>query len=484
MFRRDIKKALEPKREWVQKLIPPLDTYLMLREAFRGGDTHASRFYSGRILPGPIRSVDRSSSYPDVQCNGRFPVSEFYNPPEKDAHSLPALISKMKKDRAIIARIAFHGIRLHDPFNPVPYIADDKCRNVCRAEYDNGRIMAAEYLETTITDKDLYIIMHDYDYEGIDVQKWQYARYGPLPQEMKNVIIDYYVRKTELKGVEGMEIYYDKSKNKLNGIFGCSSQDPVRLTVQYRSKPEDPAEGNYVDGAMIDGEFHPGSLEEYIEILLDQARPVMPYQWGVWTTSLARLELRELIWTCAEKFIYCDTDSVYFWGDVDFTEYNERHKKSSVENRACATDPAGITHYMGIVEEDTKNGPYQEFKTLGAKKYAYRDRKGTLHITISGVVKDDGAKELEAAGGLKALEPGFVFRDAGGQDIIYQDEPIGEIELDGRILYVGTGAVIVDSTYSVSLGNTYAELLRDLIENDMIDIFRRVQCGERIDNGI
>ena len=273
--RRDIKRALEPKREWIQKLVPPLDTYQMLREAFRGGDTHASRFYAGRILPGPIRSVDRSSSYPDVQCNGRFPVSEFFNPPEEDAHNEKAMCEKIRKDRAVIARVAFKDLRLRSRFNPDPYLSDDKCRNVWKAAYDNGRILSAEYLETTITDKDLFIILHDYDYTKMDVIKWQYARYGPLPEEMKSVIIDYYVKKTELKGVEGQEIYYDKAKNKLNGIFGCSSQDPVRLTIQYKG-------GDYIEGATIDGIFYAGTLEEYLPVLLDQARPVMPYQWGVW----------------------------------------------------------------------------------------------------------------------------------------------------------------------------------------------------------
>ena len=247
----------------------------MLREAFRGGDTHASRFYAGRILPGPIRSVDRSSSYPDVQCNGRFPVSEFFNPPEEDAHNEKAMCEKIRKDRAVIARVAFKDLRLRNKFNPDPYLSDDKCRNVWKAAYDNGRILSAEYLETTITDKDLFIILHDYDYSKMDVIKWQYARYGPLPEEMKSVIIDYYVKKTELKGVEGQEIYYDKAKNKLNGIFGCSSQDPVRLTIQYKG-------GDYIEGATIDGVFYAGTLEEYLPVLLDQARPVMPYQWGVW----------------------------------------------------------------------------------------------------------------------------------------------------------------------------------------------------------
>lgn len=449
----------------------------MLREAFRGGDTHASRFYAGKILPGPIRSVDRSSSYPDVQCNGRFPVSEFYNPPEKDRHSEAAMMDKIRHDRAVIARIALRKVRLRDAFCPVPYLPDDKCRNVIKARYDNGRILSADYLEITITDQDLMILVHDYDWDDLQLQQWQYARYGSLPQEMKNVIIDYYVRKTELKGVDGMEIYYDKSKNKLNGIFGCSSQDPVRLTIKYQG-------GEYIEGATIDGEFFPGGLEQWTAALLDQSKPVMPYQWGVWTTALARMELRQLIWICGRNFIYCDTDSVYFWGDISFDDYNRRHQESSIANRAVATDPAGVTHYMGIVEEDLKNGPYQEFKTLGAKKYAYRDKKGVLHITISGVVKEDGAPELEHAGGLRALEPGFVFRDAGGVDVIYQDDPPGVLMLDGRELYVGTGAVLVDSTYTVSLGSTYADLLLDLAENDLLDIFRRVQCGQRVDSGI
>ena len=274
-IRRSLKKSLEPRRDYIERLIPPLDTYKLLREAFRGGDTHASRFYAGKILPGPIRSVDRSSSYPDVQCNMRFPVSEFFNPPEEDAHDIKAMVKKIKTDRAVIARIGFEGIRLRDQYNPVPYIPADKCRLLSRPAFDNGRILSADYLEITVTDKDFYIITRDYTWDGIHLEKWQFARYGPLPDEMKNVIIEYYVKKTELKGVEGMEVLYNKSKNLLNAVFGCSSQDPVRLTIQYKG-------GEYIEGATIDGEFYPGTLDQYEAVLLDQSKPVMPYQWGVW----------------------------------------------------------------------------------------------------------------------------------------------------------------------------------------------------------
>lgn len=485
--RRDLRKALSNKSEWIQRICPALDTYDLIKEAMRGGDTHANRFMTGKILPGPVRSFDRSSSYPDVQLNDRFPVSEFFNPKATEC-SWDDMHKKIRQDRAVLARISAKNLRLRDPWNPNPYIPLDKCRNVLSPVVDNGRIMEAEYLEITVTDIDLYIIEHDYIAE-FDVIEWQYARYGNLPEEMKEVIRSYYKGKTELKNVPEKTVQYEKSKNLLNGIFGCSCMDPIRLTIAYRK-------GEYHEGATVDGEFMEGELEELKEILIDQARPVMPYQWGCWTTALARLRLRELIWLCGPRYIYCDTDSVYYTAmetdrlgpQPDFSEYNKARKEASTKNRAFATDPAGIVHYMGMVEEDEKNGPYKEFKTLGAKKYAYRDKNDKLHITISGVVKSDGADELEEAGGLKALDPGdidregFVFRKAGGTGIIYQDEPVGECLFEGHELYVGTGAVIVDTTYTVSYGKDYRKLIEQIEALGLWNIIFRVKMGYRIDN--
>ena len=41
-------------------------------------------------------------------------------------------------------------------------------------------------------------------------------------------MIKYYREKTELKGVKGMEIYYDKAKALLNALYGMMAQDPVK----------------------------------------------------------------------------------------------------------------------------------------------------------------------------------------------------------------------------------------------------------------
>lgn len=51
--------------------MPTLHVFELLREAFRGGDTHANRFYVGKILDN-VGSYDRESSYPYELVNKNF----------------------------------------------------------------------------------------------------------------------------------------------------------------------------------------------------------------------------------------------------------------------------------------------------------------------------------------------------------------------------------------------------------------------------
>ena len=68
------------------------------------------------------------------------------------------------------------------------------------------------------------------------------ARKGPLPKQYLDVIDKYYQDKTMLKnGPDGesedaadeRQYQYMKSKNKLNGIYGMSAQDPIRESIQF-----------------------------------------------------------------------------------------------------------------------------------------------------------------------------------------------------------------------------------------------------------
>lgn len=442
--RRDAKKAMRTvSPSFVKSQLPDIEIYKMCREAFRGGDTHANRYYAGRTIKN-VKSADRSSSYPDVQCNCEFPVSPFYRAGKLDFDELMYLINTRKK--AVLMRVSISNIRLTDEFWGDPYLSRDKCRKLEFGVYDNGRILSADYLETTITDVDLRIIVDQYSFDDLCAFDVAYARYGKLPKELIAETITYYKAKTELKNVAGQEIYYMKSKNKLNSIYGMMAQDPVKQSIIFSS-------GEWLSGG-----------EDMTELLdASNKKAFLCYQWGVWVTAWARYRLQEGIKLAGDNFVYCDTDSVKYIGEIDWTEYNKQRIADSKKSGAYAKDPSGITHYMGVYEFD---GEYAEFKTLGAKKYAYTFKPGgETHVTIAGVNKTKGGKELDKYGGLKAFEPGFVFTEAGGTESVYNDHPeIGEIMRDGKLIKITPNTVIRDSTYTLGITAEYEEILKNAKE--------------------
>lgn len=215
--RRDCKQAMKKyNHKQLVEILPTPEVYRLLREAFRGGNTHASRWYAGEILT-DVYSCDRSSSYPDVMVNCPFPMTAFYVEGYANFNRIKDLI--YKKHKAVIMRVKFENITERNKYIGCPYLSKDKCRNIVAGQFDNGRVMSAAYLETTITDIDFKMIYDLYDWTACEAVTIAYARYGQLPKPLKDVIIDYYKRKTELKGVSGQELYYLKSKNKLNSCY-------------------------------------------------------------------------------------------------------------------------------------------------------------------------------------------------------------------------------------------------------------------------
>lgn len=187
----------------------------------------------------------------------------------------------------------------------------------------------------------------------------------------------------------------------------------------------------------------------------------LPYQWGVWCTSYARLQLHRGI-HCVDplSFLYCDTDSVKFFGNYD-REF-EKLNKAYRDKQHSAVDLEGVRHYLGVYERDAS---YKAFCTMGAKKYAYEDMEGKLHITISGVNKKLGAEEL---GSIENFKEGFIFRKAGGTESIYNDDPeIKEIRIQGHKLQITSNIAIMDSTYTLGLAMDYRRLLAFLNASDI-----------------
>ena len=462
--RRDVRAAMKQVRwTWLKSLMPDPELYTMLREAFRGGNTHASRFYAGQILHG-VDSYDRSSSYPDVQMNCQFPIRRFTHvkPPislDKYYH-----LTGLRK-KAVIMRIILEDVRLKDDLTGCPYLAIDKCRRLRGCSPDNGRVLSADYLETTVTDIDFRIIERQYTWSSILITSLAYSSYGDLPEILKKCVLSYYRDKTELKGVAGEEIYYTKAKNKLNSVYGMSAQNPVKRSTIYSN-----GEWTEDDSSWTE--------------LLDKSnkKGFFPYQWGVWTSAAARERLQLAIDLVGDRFVYCDTDSVKYLGKVDWQPLNDELRELSIKNGAFADDPKGKRHYMGVYEHD-EGYPAQEFATRGAKKYVVRHSDGKLEATIAGVSKREdagrisGGMELEAAGGMEAfLSDHFIFNDAGGTKAAYYDGKPERVRIGKHRLTLGRSVTITDRTYDLHDTDIYKDLY---ISSRMLTKFILDKYGEK-----
>lgn len=455
--RRDAKEAMRfTGPAYVRDQFPDPELYEVLREAFRGGNTHANRYYTGMIL-NDVKSVDIASSYPAQQCMKKFPVTPFYHVDRPiDEEDLRRQINVRKK--AVVARVRLWGVRLREKWWGFPYLSKDKCRGLPRDVspeyiYDNGRVLAARVLETTITDIDLEIIDSEYVYDGMEVLDCYTARYGFLPKTLVQCTLDYFDSKTQLKGVDGAEYNYMRAKALLNSIYGMCAQDPAKDSIDFIEDLEEAgAESHYQEQG-----------KPVAEILAAQiSKAFLVYQWGVWITAHARKALEEGLALAGENAVYCDTDSVKYVEEVDFEPINAPRREAAKAAGASAVDIKGARQYMGIFEPD---GKYEKFVTWGAKKYAYtcKDKSGgdKLVVTVAGVPKKYGAKFLAEHGGIEAFKPGFVFTGkAGGVEAVFNDDADFWVEVDGHPLHITRNVCLCPSTYKLGLTSEYESLIR------------------------
>lgn len=435
--RRDMKHSMKRYPYWkLRKMQPSYEVYELLHQAFRGGNTHANRYYSGKLITGVI-SYDRSSSYPDVLVNCPFPMGEWmYEMPTPEK-----VCEHISGGDAVIFTVGFTDLRLRRKTWGCPYLSYDKCRCIEGGIYDNGRILSADYLESTVTDIDFRIILSEYDFSDMVIGQCYFTRYDYLPRQITSVICNYYHDKTILKGKEDefSRMMYDKSKALLNGLYGMMAQNPCKQNI------------------IFDGINFSLANDDPVELLQKAERKAfLCYQWGVWCTAWARYRLEEGIQiaeSVPDSFVYCDTDSVkYVDQGQNWEAFNADRRTDSRKHKAYAVDAKGKEHYMGVFEFD---GAYDRFITLGAKRYAYEDPD--LHITVSGVGKKAGAAEL---GTIENFKDGFTFYHGGKTESLYVDEPEQHLVIiDGHELEITPYVIIRDTTYHLGLSDEYRNLL-------------------------
>ena len=439
--RRNCKEAMRHfNRGELKNMLPDYDIYVLLKQAFRGGNTHANRYYVNEIQEN-VSSYDRVSSYPDVMINELFPMSPWIR--EDDINVERACRKIFKQKRACLMRISFKNIRLKDAMDGCPYIPKHKCRNLRHHYNDNGRILWADYLEISLTDIDFKIILKQYDFDAAAIHDFYHCRYGRLPKPLRDVVKKYYQDKTELKNVEGQELFYMLSKAKLNSIYGMTVQDICKRNILYED------DSFKFDNELSDQELYNKTIQ----------KAFICYAWGVWICARAREQLQVAVNMVGDNFVYCDTDSVKFIDDgtVSFVKYNKSRKSDSIKNGGVATDRTGKEYYLGLYDYE---GTYKRFITMGAKKYAYEDESGKLHITVAGCGKSKGAKELASRGGLDAFQEGFTFYEAGGTESIYNDirEPV-KVNIDGHEHEITSNVYIRPSTYTLGVTGEYKRIL-------------------------
>lgn len=441
LCRRDSKKALGTYKNRIRSMLPDLEQLLILREAFRGGNTHGNRYYAGRIIEGPVYGIDISSSYPTQLVTKQYPMKPFIKVRNLE---FDRIFDFIKTGRyAYVMRVCLYDVELNDIFTAVPYIPKAKCLYIENGIFDNGRVLSADRLVISVTDIDLRIMIKQYHFD-IEILEAYKSVYGMLPFEFRNLVLGYYEEKTKLKGVKEHEIYYAKSKALLNALYGMCAQNPLKDTIEYHD-----------NDFFIKDQAPEDIIKEYNHTAF------LPYQWGVWCTAYARLQLEngfDYITDNGGDILYCDTDSIKYIGNVDLSKMNEELKEIAFSRGAYAEDQKGKVHYLGLWEDEYEGG-VKEFIHLGAKKYGYRDNAGQLHITIAGVSKRSGARELENAGGLQSFRKGFIFKTSGGNEVIYNDDNYGPYQIDCHNIDIIKNIVIKPSFYTLGITNEYERLL-------------------------
>lgn len=361
--------------EYFVKGTPDFDFQMILELLFHGGYSHGNRHLIGIIIRELMKCYDFKSSYPFWLICGKFPYGGWTETDDKPLE----YILKFSKKYAFIFKCCIYGLDLKKGM-PMPAVQVSKCLKTVNAIADNGRILSADYIEFYCNSVDINVIAYEYDMAAISRTEVRYSRQDYLPRWFTDYVFQCFKEKEETDKDKD-PVNYSIRKAKVNSLYGMCAQKPVKDDIVQ----------NYEDGTYDTIEMDPDESYQYMkekyEEWCGQYHNVMLYTTGIWCTSLAQKALFEL-GRCCKTWVYSDTDSIYGYGwNVEKIErYNNKVKNMLISRGYGAVINAkGEESWLGIADLD-KDG-IQEFVTLGAKRYAYRDSKGELKITVAGVPK-------------------------------------------------------------------------------------------------
>ena len=440
-IRRNVKKLMYPVKKDVSVCTPTPGIFQMLQAAFAGGYTHANAAHVGTVVE-DVHSFDFASSYPAQMLLQKYPSSPFSKEPLTDIKLLDG------KNKAYLLTVIFYNIESRNYWN---YISGHKCSQLINGTYDNGRIAAADELEITCTEVDIEIISANYHFSKCEVLECYSAKKDYLPKPFTDYIIELYRDKTKLKDVSGMEQKYLEAKRFVNGLYGMCVTNTIADTVIF--------------SLMSGWKVEPMKFEDIESGLQDMRdKGFLNYAWGVWVTAYARRALWKAILKLDYNAVYCDTDSIKYFGEHDefFKQYNSdilADFKRVCDERGYSMqdfaplDPKGKPHPLGVFEPDAH---YDRFLTWGAKKYAY-EINGKCHLTVAGLSKKAPLKSLAD------FTPGktWGYTDSGRMTAYYNDsqQPTAVTDYQGNTYTINQPYAIClqPTTYTLGITPTFSD---------------------------
>lgn len=422
--------------------------YQLCKDSFRGGNTASNR-YKTNFINYDVSSYDMSSAYPYAMISGLYPITPFY---EATITSLD-MLDDYNNRYCTIAYYAFENVKLKKGI-PFPYIPYSKCIEFIAPSYEgrfkgkeycyNGRVLEADFIKIAMTNYDYQIFINQYDYddENVRVEDFYYSYKGFLPKELTNTVIEFFTLKSQLKGIDGKEYEYMKSKNKLNSLYGMIVTDIIRQENLFNDQWEK-------------GEN--STLEEYYS----NRNNFLTYQWGLFVTAICRTNLQKAIDKIGLDCVYIDTDSIKYVGKHDdvFEQINQEMIDWCTQNDIINYVNVGNHKYfLGLYD---KEKGYDEFVTLGAKKYAFK-QSNKIGITVAGLNKKSGAKELKQKGGLSKFKIGTEFMDSGRKTVYYNDDKKHYLTVQGCKIENASNIALVDTPYTLGMTDVMLSILNGL----------------------
>lgn len=372
----------------INKLTVELDEMKLLNSCFSGGFNHSSSIYSYDELNfenDQLGEYDIVSSYPNVLCSEKFPMSKG----EKiDISKITSEdFNKYLKYYNCIFRISFSDLEEKDGFEFEHFISTSKCEFLEDYEEDNGRIVKAKKVTIVLNEVDFKIINHFYKYDknNIEISDLYIYKKDYLPRELIECILHFYYKKNN----ENDKIKREVSKTMLNSIFGMICTHFLRDKITWNKE-----DCSYYIKSIE--EMDDNELLEIINKYNKDENRFLFYPWAIYVTSYAKQRLFSLISEMKYDYIYSDTDSIKCRNYKSHVEFIEKFNNRVNEKLMKCLKYRNIEYceYLDNFGKFKFKGEIEFFKTLGCKRYIQK-KNGIWELTVAGVGKEKAMEYIK-----------------------------------------------------------------------------------------